>query len=213
MPFGSLWGTPRDRRTRRFVPIPPVFAAIDLALLETLGAPWVHLVLGALAIVTQELGAILGGFAAEQGHMRFATVVTVVAAGVFVESVALYGVGRWRAAWVRLKLRKSPPIVKRVLTAMRWNPWRSTIIARFVFGGRIALPLACGAAHVPPWIFFTGTAVASVLWGAIFAGLGWGFGEAAVLVIGEVRKYEGPVTLVLVGAGAVTYWWLRRRRR
>jgi len=213
VPFGSLWGTPPDRRTRRFVSIPPAFAAIDLALLETLGAPWVHLVLGALAIVTQELGAILGGFAAEQGHMRFATVVTVVAAGVFLESAALYGVGRWRAAWVRLKLRKSPPLVKRVLTAMRWNPWRSTIIARFVFGGRIALPLACGAAHVPPWIFFTGTAVASVLWGAIFAGLGWGFGEAAVLVIGEVRKYEGPVTLVLVGAGAVTYWWLRRRRR
>jgi membrane protein DedA with SNARE-associated domain len=195
------------------VPITPAIAAIDLALLETLGAPWVHLVLGMLAMLTQELGAILGGFAAEQGHMPFATVVTVVAAGVFVESVALYGVGRWRAAWVRLKLRKSPPIVKRVLNAMRWNPWRSTIIARFVFGGRIALPLACGAAHVPPWIFFTGTAVASVLWGTIFAGLGWGFGEAAVLVIGEVRRYEGPATIFLIVAGVATYWWLRRRSR
>lgn len=191
----------------------PAVAAIDLALLETLGAPWAHLVLGVLAVFTQELGAILGGFSAEQGHMPFATVVAVISAGVFLESVALYGVGRWRAAWVRLKLRKSPPIVKRVLTAMRWNPWRSTIIARFVFGGRIALPLACGAAHVPPWIFFTGTAVASVLWGVIFAGLGWGFGEAAVLVIGEVRKYEAPVTLGLVVAGVATYWWLRRRRR
>lgn len=194
------------------MPITAATAAIDLALLETLGAPWVHLVLGMLAAFTQELGAILGGFAAEQGHLPFATVVSVVAAGVFLEAVALYGVGRWRAGWVRLKLRKSPPIVKRLLTAMRWNPWRSTIIARFVLGGRIALPLACGAAHVPPGIFFTGTAVASLLWGAIFAGLGWGFGEAAVLVVGEMRKYEGPVTLALVAAALATFWWFRRRR-
>lgn len=193
--------------------VPHLFAVFDLSSLDALGAPWVHLTLALSAILTQELGAILGGFAADQGHISFGSVVAVLASAVFAESVALYGVGRWRAAWVRLKLRKSPPIVKTLLNAMRWNPWRTTIIARFAFGGRIAIPMACGAAHIPPWIFFTGTAIASLAWGVLFAGIGWVFGEAAVLVIGEVRKYETPVAIVLVALGAAAFWWLRRRQR
>jgi len=190
-----------------------VFDSLNLSSLDALGAPWVHIALALSAMFTQELGAILGGFAADQGHMSFGSVVIVLASAVFAESVALYGVGRWRAAWVRLTLRKSPPIVKTLLRTMRWNPWRATIIARFAFGGRIAIPLACGAAHVPPRIFFTGTALASLVWGGLFAGLGWAFGEAAVLVIGEVRRYEGWVGLALVLVGVGVYLWLRRRQQ
>lgn len=187
-------------------------ALIDILSLSALSERWAYLTLGVSSIVTEELAPLLGGFAAEQGHLRFAVVVLACAAGVFTLSAVLYFVGRWRAAWVRLKLRKSPPIVKQLLRAMRWSPWRSTLLARVAFGGRIALPLACGAAHVPPWIFLTGTAVASLLWGAAFAGLGWVFGEAAVLVVGEVRKFELPIALVLLALGVGAWFWLRKRQ-
>lgn len=191
----------------------PPFALVASLSLETLGEGWAYVTLALSSILTEELAPLLGGFAAEQGHVQLAGVVMACATGVFVLSAVLYFVGRWRAGWVRLKLRKSPPLVKQVLSAMRWNPWRSTIIARFVFGGRIALPLACGAAHVPPWIFLTGTAIASVVWAALLAGLGWAFGEAAVLVVGEVRKYEAPIAVVLAALGVGGWWWLRRRQR
>ncbi|HEX4933663.1 MAG TPA: DedA family protein [Gemmatimonadaceae bacterium] len=192
------------------IPIPP--ALVDVLSLSALNERWAYLTLGISSLVTEELAPLLGGFAAEQGHVRFAGVVLACAAGVFALSSGCYLLGRWRAAWVRLKLRNSPPLVRKVLSAMRWNPWRSTFIARFVFGGRIALPLACGAAHVPPWIFFTGTAIASLVWAALLAGLGWAFGEAAVLVVGEVRKFEGPVAVVLLALGVGAWWWLRRRQ-
>ncbi len=193
------------------LPVPP--ALIDILSLSSLSERWAYVTLGFSSILTEEFAPLVGGFAAEQGHLRFAAVVIACATGVFVLSAVLYFVGRWRAAWVRLKLRKSPPIVKKLLRAMRWSPWRSTILARVAFGGRIALPLACGAAHVPPWIFLTGTAVASVLWGVIFAGLGWVFGEAAVLLVGEVRRFEAPIALLLIALGAGVYWWLRKRQR
>jgi len=192
---------------------------IPLALLAeplsiaSLGERWAYLTLGISSILTEELAPLLGGFAAEQGHLRFTGVVLACALGVFLLSGVLYFVGRWRAGWVRLKLRKSPPIVKRLLRAMRWSPWRGTLLARVAFGGRIALPLACGAARVPPWIFFTGTAVASLVWAAALAGLGWAFGEGAVLVLGEVRRYEGVVVTVLLLLGVAGYWWLRNRTR
>lgn len=191
---------------------PSPFALVASLSLETMGEGWAYLTLGISSILTEELAPLLGGFAAEQGHVQLAGVVLACATGVFFLSAVLYFVGRWRAAWVRLKLRNSPPLVRKVLSAMRWNPWRSTFIARFVFGGRIALPLACGAAHVPPWIFLTGTAIASVVWAALLAGLGWAFGEAAVLVVGEVRRFEAPIAVVLVALGAGGWWWLRRRQ-
>lgn len=191
--------------------LPP--ALLDILSLSDLSERWAYVTLGFSSILTEEFAPLVGGFAAEQGHLRFPAVVVACATGVFVLSAVLYFVGRWRAAWVRLKLRKSPPIVKKLLRAMRWSPWRSTILARVAFGGRIALPLACGAAHVPPWIFLTGTAVASVVWAALVAGLGWVFGEAAVLLVGEVRRFETPIASLLVALGGGVYWWLRRRQR
>jgi len=185
----------------------------ELLSIATLGERWKYLTLGISSILTEELAPLLGGFAAEQGHLRMLWVIVSCAVGVFVLSAGLYSVGRWRAGWVRLKLRKSPPIVKRMLNAMRWNPWRTTLLARVAFGGRIALPLACGAARVPAWIFLTGSAVASLVWAAALAGLGWVFGEGAVLLLGEVRKYEGWVVLLLVLLGLGAYLWLRRRTR
>lgn len=176
-------------------------------------ALWAYITLGVSVAVTQELGALMGGFAAEQGHLQLVPVAMVSAIAVFAESMLLYGLGRWRAAWVRLRLRKSPPVVRRLVDAMRWNPWRSTIISRFAFGARIALPMACGAARVPPWIFATGMAIASAVWSVVFVGLGWAFGHGAVLIIGEIRRYEGLVAAALVLAVAAAFVVLKRRQR
>jgi membrane protein DedA with SNARE-associated domain len=191
----------------------PLNALIDIAALLELSPGLAYLTLGLSTIITQELAALLGGFAADQGHLHLPIVVLVVATAVFLESVALYAVGRWRAAWVRLKLRNSPPVVKKLLRAMRWSPWRSTMISRFAFGARIALPLACGAARVPVWIFLTGTAAAAIVWAIVFAGLGWALGEGAVLLVGEVKKYEGVIALLVVALGAAAWWWLWRRQK
>ncbi|MBV6522098.1 MAG: hypothetical protein MNPFHGCM_02243 [Gemmatimonadaceae bacterium] len=174
---------------------------------------WAYVTLGASAIVTEELAPLVGGFAAEQGHLGFKRAVVATAVGVWVATALLYFIGRWRAAWVRLKLRRSPIVVRKLLRAMRWNPWRSTILARFVFGGRVAVPLACGAAHVPIWIFLTGSAIAAFAWALLFTALGWFFGESAVLVIGHVRRYEDQLALLLVALGLAAFLWLRRRQR
>lgn len=191
----------------------PFIFAIAQPILGKLEAFWAYVTLGASAIVTEELGPLVGGFAVEQGHLGFTRVLLACALGVWVATCLLYLIGRWRAAWVRLMLRRSPPVVKSLLRAMRWNPWRSTVLSRFVFGGRIAVPLACGAAHVPPRIFLTGSAIAALVWSAIFTALGWFFGESAVLVIGHVRRYEDELVLLLIAIALGAFLWVRRRQR
>ena len=173
---------------------------------------WAYIALGASAIVTEELAPLLGGFAAEQGHLGFTRVVLIIAAGVWAATVGLYFLGRWQAGWVRLKLRGAPPVVRKLLPTMRWSPWIATILARFALGGRIILPLACGAAHVPVWIFLTGTAFASAIWALVFAALGWFFGQTAVMVLGRVKEYESLLVAVLVLLSIAAFIWIRRRQ-
>lgn len=197
------------------MPLSPLvaFAQQQTSVLAYLHEAWAYIALGASAIVTEELAPLLGGFAAEQGHLGFTRVVFVIAVGVWAATVGLYFLGRWRAGWVRLKLRGAPPSVRRLLPTMRWSPWTATIIARFAFGGRIILPLACGAAHVPIWIFLTGSAIASVIWALAFAALGWFFGQTAVMVLGRVKEFEGLLTGVLVAFSIGTFFWIHRRQK
>jgi membrane protein DedA with SNARE-associated domain len=176
--------------------------------MEVLNTLWGYVTLGVSTLFTQELGALVGGFAAEQRHLDLALVLITCAVAVFVEGVALYSLGRWNAAWVRLRLRKASPIARKLLRSLRYSPWRATILSRFAFGARIPLPLACGAARVPPW-----TAIAAAVWSCVFVGLGWVFGEGAVLVVGEVRRYEWVVGAVLVLVVVGVFWWLKKRER
>ena len=155
----------------------------------------------------------MGGFAAEQGHLGYLRAVAACAIGVWGATAGLYALGRWRAGWVRLKLRGSPPVVRRLMRAMRWSPWRATFMTRFVFGGRIALPLACGASHVPPAVFLIGSAIASAAWALVFGAIGWFFGESAVLALGHVRRYEDSLAALLIALGVSAFLWLFLRQR
>jgi membrane protein DedA with SNARE-associated domain len=155
----------------------------------------------------------VGGFAAEQGHVGFVRVVLACTIGMWAASMLLYGIGRWNSAWVRLVLNRSSKRVGRLLLSMRAAPWRASIVSRVAFGVRIALPLACGAAHVDVGVFAAATALGALVWSAAFATLGWFFGESAVLVLGSVRRYENLILALFVAVGVFVFFIVRRRWR
>ena len=193
---------------------PELAPLTDGSLLATMSEGWAYVTLAATGFWGSEFAPLLSGFAAEQGHLVFSACVAAIASGVWAWVVGLYFVGRWRAAWVRLNVRKAPPLVRSVLSILRSNPWRSTVLARFLFGGRILLPLACGASRVPIWIFLTGTAIAAVSWATIYAALGWFFGQSAVAILGHVKTVEEIIAaLVLVGIAVAIFYVLRRRQK
>jgi membrane protein DedA with SNARE-associated domain len=195
--------------------VPALVAAATLPVaIDALGGAWAYATLAVTAFWGSELAPLLSGFAAMQGHLQFPGVVASVSLGAWAVMTALYALGRWRAAWVRLKARRAPLVVRRMLGLLRFNPWRSALLARFVFGGRILLPLACGAARVPVWIFVTGSAIASVVWAAVYTSLGWFFGRSALAVHGHLRRYEELVVAgVIVAVFLGSFILLRRRQR
>jgi membrane protein DedA with SNARE-associated domain len=182
-------------------------------LLSHLAEAWAYVTLGASGIITEEAAPIVGGFAAHEGHLGFKRVALACALGTWAAGVALYALGRWRSRWVRKRFRKVGRYVTRLLVFVRRSPWRSAFAARFAFGARIVLPIACGAARLRLPIFLIGSAIASVVWAAIFTSVGWLFGETAILVLGHIRRYEDLIAgLLVVGVILVFVVVIRKRR-
>jgi membrane protein DedA with SNARE-associated domain len=182
-------------------------------LLSHFAEAWAYITLGASAILTEEAAAILGGFAAHEGHLGFVRVVLACALGTWLPAVCLYALGRWRGRWVRKRF----PGVRRYLTPLlvyvRRSPWQSVFAVRFAFGIRIVLPVACGAARLRMPIYLIGTAVAAVLWASTFVFAGWLFGQSAVLIMGHLRRYEDAAAALILVAVLLVFLIIVRRRR
>jgi membrane protein DedA with SNARE-associated domain len=171
--------------------------------------------LGASSIVTEEITPIVGGVAASQGELGLKRVMIAIAVGAWAATAALYFLGAWRGRWVRRRWPKVGRYMKRVLRAVRRRPWRSALAVRFAFGARMLLPVACGAAHLPLWIYLIGSAVSSIVWSVVFTEVGYLFGEAAITALRRMERYDEYVVAVLLGLGlvALLIWRQRRQRR
>jgi membrane protein DedA with SNARE-associated domain len=182
-------------------------------LLSHLAEFWAYVTLGASGIITEEAAPIVGGFAAHEGHLGFIRVILACAIGTWAAGIGLYALGRWRGKWVRKRFRKVGRYVTRLLVFVRRRPWRSTFAVRFAFGARIVLPIACGAARLRIPVFLVGSAIASLVWAALFATLGWLFGETALLILGHIRRYEDVIAGLLVASVMLVFVVLIRRRQ
>ncbi len=176
---------------------------------------WTYITLGATGIVTEEATPVVAGFAAHQGHLGFIEAALSISLGTWWADIALYGIGRWQAGHILRKWPKLRDPMHRLLAAVRRRPWRASIAVRFAYGARLLLPLTCGGAKVPIWLYVAGSAISAFSWGFVFTAVGWGFGNAAVRLLGQIRRYELTIGVALgVGIFAlVLILHLRNRNR
>jgi membrane protein DedA with SNARE-associated domain len=173
---------------------------------------WAYVTLGLSSILTEELSPIVGGVAASQRELGLVRVFAAVAVGSWVATALLYALGWWRGRWVRQRFPRTRRPMVLMLRAVRKRPWRSALAVRWAFGARILLPVACGASHVRLPVYLTGTAVSSVLWSALFVGIGYAFGDTAVAAIAAVRRYDQWVVVGGAFLLAITWAVVQRRR-
>lgn len=148
---------------------------------------------------------------AHNGHLNLVTVGAWITIGTWSADILLYYLGRWHGEWVRRRWPKLRTFLLRVFRVVRRHPWRCSLAVRFAYGLRLTLPLACGAARVPLWLYLIGSGVSAVTWAYLFTFAGWGFGEASLRLIGHMRRYEVKIALVIVAAVIVTFYLMRRR--
>jgi membrane protein DedA with SNARE-associated domain len=178
-------------------------AVASHTLLSRLSHLWAYVTLGATSIFTEEAAPVVAGFAAHQGHLHVVRAALACAIGSWAADVALYGLGRWRAVRVVKRWPRLIGPMERLLGAVQRHPWRASLAVRFVYGARLLLPITCGAAHLPLALYLVGSGVSAWVWAGLFTGLGWAFGQTAVVMIHHVRRHEDVLAIGLVAVVAL----------
>lgn len=178
---------------------------------EFLNRLWAYITLGATGIITEEATPLIGGLAAHDGRLRLSLVGLWVAGGTWVADFGLYYIGRWRGDWARRRWPALRTFMVRMFRIVRRHPWRSSIAVRWAYGLRLTLPIACGAARIPVWIYAIGSAISAFTWAVVFTMLGWGFGRATLRMVGHVRRYEKFLVAAILIALLVVFWVMRKR--
>ena len=176
-------------------------------LLQTHGY-WV-LALGCL--LEGETLLVLAGFAAHRGLLDPFAVVAIAAVAGFAGDQIFFWFGRRHGAAL---IARWPALARQAARVQRLvEHWHEALIVgvRFAYGLRIAGPVLIGTSAVSAWRFAAFNALGALLWAIAVAAVGWVFGAAAQVLLGELRHIEGWLFLGLLIALAIVA--LVRHRR
>ena len=177
---------------------------------------WTYVVLGASTIVAEELSAIFGGIAAHEGELQIARVLLAITLGGWVATTLLYMLGRWKWEFLRRRFPRVRATGTVALRVVRRNQLTASLLLRLAFGLRIVLPMACGAAKVPLYLYLPLSLIGSAAWTAVFTAIGYAAGEAAVRMLGHLDRAGEIIGAVVVTAavlGFVRWQRIRRERK
>jgi membrane protein DedA with SNARE-associated domain len=188
-----------------------VFEASWLAVMTD--APWTYTVLGASAIITEELAPIFGGIAVHEQQLRVMPLIIAITLGGWIATALLYAVGRLKWETIRRRFPRTRATGTVALRVVRRNPLTASFFVRFAFGLRIVLPMASGAARVPLYVFLPVSLIGSLAWTVVFTLVGYVAGEAAVQAMGHLGQAGEIIGAVLVTIAVFAFLrWQRRRR-
>ena len=172
---------------------------------------WAYVTLGAMGSLWGEASPLLGGLAAFDRNLQLIAVINAVAFGTWLGQLVFYWIGRSHGRRIRKRWPRARPVIIRSIAIVRRHPWRASLGSRFAYGLRIALPIACGVAHLPLSKFAVGTAASCLAWSMIFTLLGWALGRTTETFIGHVRQMESLIGAVVLLLVLVAFLVLRRR--
>ena len=174
-----------------------------------------YIVLGASAIVTEELSPIFAGIAVHEGELQMMRALLALTLGGWIATALLYFIGRAKWEFIRRRWPGTRATGTVALRTVARNPVKASLLVRFAFGLRLVLPIACGAARVPLAIYLPASLIGSALWSAVFTLIGYLAGEAAVSVWGKLGRVGEIIGALLVTTVVllVMRWNSRRNAR
>lgn len=172
---------------------------------------WAYITLGAMGSVWGEASPLIGGLAAFDRNLRLASVMIAVALGTWLGGLLLYWVGRSHGRFIRKRWPRLRPVIIRSIAIVRRHPWRTSLLVRFAYGLRIALPVACGVAHLRLPLYAIGTGLSCIAWSFAFTLLGWALGRTTERFIGHVRQWEPVIGAAVVLLMLIGFIVFRRR--
>ena len=164
-------------------------------------------------VLPGETLAILGGVAANRGHVSLTAVLVVVILAAIVGDSVGYEVGKHLGPRV-LEAKFLANHADRVGDAQdflaRRGGW-AVLLGRWVAFFRAVMPALAGVARMPYRVFLPFNAVGGIIWGTVVVLVGYLAGASYE----KVEHWLGrgaPILVGVVALVALAVWWVRRRR-
>jgi membrane protein DedA with SNARE-associated domain len=141
---------------------------------------------------------MLAGFAAHEGYLSFPLLAIVGALGGALSDTLFFMIGRRYGSRLLIRFPKLQPAAVRVSTLLQRYPSGLIIGVRFMYGLRIAGPIAIGMSDVPVSRFIFFNLIGAAIWALLVAGVGYVFGQSLEWLFADIKRYEEGALLTLI---------------
>jgi len=165
-------------------------------------------------LVEGESLLILAGYFAHSGYLDLGTVIATAFVGAVCGDQFFFHLGRNHAT--RL-FERFPRLHDKVLIALHRAERHQNLVVlsmRFLWGLRIALPLAMGMTRMNGQKLFWLNLASAAVWAALFGSLGYGTSKLVTQLVDDLHRYEWWIAggLGLGAAVILGIRWLGARR-
>lgn len=172
-----------------------------------------YLAVFAGSLLEGETILLLAGFAAHQGYLAAGLVVACGVCGGTLGDMIFFLIGRRYGSALLMRYPRFAPRIERFNTLLHRYHGPAIILVRFLYGLRIAGPMAIGAGGISFWHFFFFNVIGAMLWAMLLAGVGYLFGHTLDLIMGDLKRYEEAALGVLAACAICLGLWRWRRNR
>jgi len=157
---------------------------------------------------------MLGGYFAHRGYLDLGGVIATSFVAAVCGDQLFFHLGRSHAKGLLGRFPRLRDKVNLALQRVEHHQVKVVLSMRFLWGLRIALPLAMGMTRMDGRKFFWLNLVSAAIWSMLFASLGFGSGRLFENLVDDLHRYELWIAggLVLVGALVLVIRWLSARR-
>jgi len=148
---------------------------------------------------------VLAMIAAHQGLLDARVVALVAMGGTYLGDLAYYVTG---LKFGRPFLDRFPRVDAKVQRIKGWivkYDIAIIIVNRFLYGFRIAAPVALGTSAVPVWRFLVFNIAGAIIWTVVIGGAGYLFGSALEKLLEDVRWHD-QILIGLVLLLGISLW-------
>jgi membrane protein DedA with SNARE-associated domain len=163
----------------------------------------------ATATVEGDTALVTGAFLAQRGYFDIRLVAVCACLGTIIGNQAYYWIGHGAGRSRRVPARALLERAGRLLAGR--GVW-IIVFSRFVYGLRIAIPVACGVTRLPPLRFSVIDTAGAVVWTMVIASFGAAIAHVFGRLVADIRRYEWPIAFVGMAIGIAYLLWRRPDR-
>ena len=166
-----------------------------------------------------ETSVVTGGLLAHQHMLPLAGSAAAAVTGSFFADQLFFFAGRYYRDTARVRRIAGKPTFAKALDTLDRHPTLFILSFRFLYGLRTISPIAIGTSHVPARTFVVLNAISALVWGLLFTGIGYVFGDGLIELVERImprQKLVGIAILIAVMAlviACVRFWRGRHARK